>query len=106
MFNNRELLKNVRKTNRSLKAFSNGGSQISRMIGMLPGFFEVWCNPNSMVNILSFSEVSTKLRVTVDTACENTIFVHISNNKRIRFEQVKNGLFILNTGNCNKSLVS
>ena len=67
VFDNAAYLQNVRRNSKSLRAYTNGGHQDSHADGDLPGLFTVWCNPASMLNILSFSEVSNHYRITVDT---------------------------------------
>jgi hypothetical protein len=57
VFRNKDLLTNIRKSNSTLRAYTNGGYQDSHEIAMLPGYFEVWYNPNSMVNILVYADV-------------------------------------------------
>ena len=103
VFNNMEMLEGVRKSKNKLRAFTNGGSQESEFKGFLPGFFEVWYNPDSMINILSFDEVSKKFRITMDTAKENTILVHTDEEKGkvLRFRSIDAGLYILD---CNLHL--
>ena len=97
VFNNIEMLENVRKSKHKLKAYTNGGSHESEYKGFLPGFFEVWYNPNSMINILSFNDVSEKFRITMDTAEENAILVHVDeeNGRVMRFKSIDAGLYIL-----------
>ena len=59
-----------------------------------------------MLNILSFKDVRNKFRITVDTAIENTINVHISQNKVLRFEEVESGLYLLRSNKYIKNKVS
>ena len=68
---------------------------------MLPGFFEVWYNPNSMMNILSSGEVAQRFRVTMDTAVANTINVHIDEDSGaiMKFREMRSGLYVLETNN-------
>ena len=49
-----------------MRAYTNGGHQDSVYKGYLPGFFEVWYNPQSMLNILSMKDVRKKYRITMD----------------------------------------
>ena len=97
VFNNIEVLERVRRSKHKLKAFTNGGLQESEYRGFLPGFFEVWYNPESMINILSFDEVSKRFRIIMDTGEENTIKEHIDeeNGKVLRFKSIEAGLYIL-----------
>ena len=59
-----------------------------------------------MLNILSFKDVRNKFRITVDTAIENTINVHISQDKVLRFEEVESGLYLLRSDKYIKNKVS
>ena len=104
VFNNEKLLTNVRKSSNKLVALTNGGEQVSRMKGTLPGFFDVWFNPESMLNILSFAEVKNKYRLTIDTAVDNSIRVHMDDDKTLHFEELESGLYILKTNNTNHLL--
>ena len=65
---------------------------------MLPGFFKVWYNPDSMINILAFTDVTRKFRITMDTTDEYSINVHFhqgSDHKVLKFKEMECGLFIL-----------
>jgi len=95
VFNNAEFLTNIRKSERTLRAFTNGGSQDSTHIGHLNHFFDVWFNPNSMMNILSFSEVGKKYRITFDSDTGKDIVVLGVNGRNWRFKEVSSGLYLL-----------
>jgi len=41
-----------------------------------------------MINILSWSEVRKKFRITADTAVSNTVKVHIDGEKTLTFKEV------------------
>ena len=53
VFNNPDMLTNVRKSDHTLRALTNGGHQDSSMIGDFPNLGPVWYNPHSIANILS-----------------------------------------------------
>ena len=55
---------------------SNGGVMVTNEEGDLPGFFTVYYNPKSLMNIIAFSDMRRRFRVTVDTSKENEILVH------------------------------
>jgi len=95
VFNNRKLLTNVRASRFTQSVFANGGHQYSEYVGHLEGFFDVWYNPESRVNILSFADVARKFRITMDTESESAIYVRISKQQVIKFNEVKNGLYVL-----------
>ena len=76
VFNNRKMLVDVRKSTRKLQAYSNGGYQDSEWKGTVPGLIDVWYNPDSMLNILAWSDIRKKFRITADTAKGAHICVH------------------------------
>ena len=67
IFNNPKMLLNIRKSKKTMRAYSNGGHQDSNQVGNFPGLFTVWYNKNSMLNILSFRDVRKIFRITMDT---------------------------------------
>ena len=73
VFKNKEVLRNITKSATALRAHTNGGFQDSVLQGHLPGFFKVWYNPHCMVNILAWSDVRKKFRITADTSLEPAI---------------------------------
>ena len=76
VFNNEKMLINIRRAKRRLVAKTNGGPHVSDLEGELPGFFTVWFNPKSMINILSFADVRKRFRITIDTEEESCFLVH------------------------------
>ena len=88
------MLINIRKKGITLRAFTNGGYQDSNFIGDLPGFFQVWYNPQYMVNILPLSDVRKRFRITIDTALEAAILIHLDDGSIIKFEEVGSGLYL------------
>ena len=94
VFNNKKMLINVKKAGRRLVANTNGGPHVCDMEGELPGFFKVWFNPQSMINILSFADVRKRFRITIDTEKESTFLVHIGRGRPLRFNEVASGLYL------------
>ena len=47
-----------------------------------------------MVNILAWSDVRKKFRITADTKEEPTIRVHLGNGEQVTFRELKNGLYL------------
>ena len=92
-----KMLMNVTDNKRTLRAYTNGGHQDSTQKGDLPGFFRVWFNPDSRLNILSFKDVRKQFRITVDTSVENTICVHMDDGKVLKFKEVESGLYLLSS---------
>ena len=87
------MLINIRKARRKLVANTNGGPHVYNMEGELPGFFKVWFNPRSMINILSFADVRKRFRITIDTEEESTFLVHTGKGRPLRFNKVASGLY-------------
>ena len=94
VFRNKEALRNITKSRSALRAHTNGGFQDSVLQGDLPGFFKVWYNPRCMVNILAWSDVRKKFRITADTSLETAIQVHLGNGEHVKFKELKNGLYL------------
>ena len=94
VFKNPDMVLNIRNSGRKLKAYTNGGRQDSAQVADLPGFFTVWFNPSSMINILSWADVRSKYRITADTAVGNYITVHLSPKRQMRFQEVASGLYL------------
>ena len=91
---NEKILINIHKSKRTLRSVTNGDILDHNMMGHLPGFFEVWFNPKSRLNILSWADVRKKFRIISDMAVRNSIKVHIEENKVIEFEEVGCGLYM------------
>ena len=73
------------------------------MKGHYKNFFEVWFDPQSMLNILSLSQVSKRYRITMDTDSSSNIRVHLDNGTTLVFENVKAGLYLMNDEKTNHS---
>ena len=101
VFNNPKYLNNIRKSNKSFSVHTNGGTFATQKIGDLPNFFPVYYSPTSMVNILSFAEVKRIYRITMDTAENDTIKVHMNHGQTMEFSEVDTGLYLLNHKNIN-----
>ena len=91
---NADMLLNIHDSNTTLTAVTNGGKQRHNMEGDLPGFFEVWYNPKSKLNILAWSDVRKVFRITSDTLINNSIFVHVAKDKVMKFKEVQSGLYM------------
>ncbi len=95
---NRDLIKDIYSTTDAIRVFSNGGHQDYSKKGTLTVFsYEVYYNPNSLVDILSLSEVSERYRVTMDTDVEPAMIVHLNNNVSHKFTKCGSGLYYTDT---------
>ena len=93
VFSNRLLLKNIRKSDRSLEILSTGGRTTTDLQGYLLGYGTVWFRPGGISNILSLSKVQDKYRVSYNSTVENKFLVHLPGGKIIPFSQCERGLF-------------
>ena len=61
-----------------------------------------------MVNILSFSKVRNKYRITLDTDVEAAINIHLEASRVMKFDEVRYGLYVVtgNKHNNTKKLIS
>jgi hypothetical protein len=57
VFKNPSFLSNIRCSSNHLKAYTNGGTQLSLLIGDIKNIGTVWYNPNSLANIFSLATI-------------------------------------------------
>ena len=93
VFSKRRLLKNIRKSDRSLVILSTGGRTTTDLQGDLPRYGTVWFHPGVITNILSLSKVADKYRVSYDSTKEKKFLVHLPRGKIRYFTQCERGLF-------------
>ena len=93
VFHNAFLLRNIRPSSHPLTVYTNGGKQVSRLVGDIPNFGEVWYNPQSLANILSLAAVRQQCRVTMDTAGDPSITVHRRDGTVMLFKESPMGLY-------------
>ena len=98
VFKNLRMLTDVKQSKTVMRIVSNGEHQDSRLNGMFPGFFCMWLNPDSLLNILLMSDVIDHFRVTMDLNVNNAINVHLNANKVLKFKNIKPGLYMLSAG--------
>jgi hypothetical protein len=97
LFNNSNMISNIRPSPQPICVRTNGGHQISTHIGDLTNIGVVWYNPDSIANILSLSEVRRVCRVTMDTKKEPSITIHKTNGKKMIFREHTDGLYYFDT---------
>ena len=97
IFCNPAMLSNIRKSDRVLRAITNGGHQDSDMVGDFPNLGEVWYNEKSIANILSLAEVRKVCRVTMDSLMEPAIHVHRLDGTVMKFVEHGSGLYVYQT---------
>ena len=93
VFQNKDLLTNVRDSGRVLRIHCNAGIASTTLVGDLPGYGEVWLYENGIANILSLSRVKEKYHITYDSHGGNKFIVHLGNGLTRIFTQSKAGLY-------------
>jgi hypothetical protein len=97
VFKNPSLLTNIRASPRPLRVHTNGGTQLSNLMGHVKNFGDVWFNPHSLANILSMAEVRRVCRITMDSAIEPAMTVHRADGSLMKFQEYKTGLYYYDT---------
>jgi hypothetical protein len=100
VFNNRDMLRNVRRSPHVLRAITNGGFQDSDMVGEFPNLGEVWYNANSIANILSLADVRKVCTVTMDTSRSPSMDVHRKDGTIMSFIEHPSGLYVYKGNDC------
>ncbi|VEU34053.1 unnamed protein product [Pseudo-nitzschia multistriata] len=92
---NPDLLENIRvaPNGQTMHIYCNSGIAKTNMIGELPGFGKVWYYDGGIANVLSLALVSDRFRVTMDTDCDNALYVHRPGGGARRFKRSKCNLY-------------
>ena len=93
LFHNKEMLINIKEVKKGMTVHCNAGTTVTNMMGMLPGYGEVWYDPNAIANILSLKRVKEEHRVTYDSVEENAFVVHKEDGANVKFRQSPKGLY-------------
>jgi hypothetical protein len=76
IFYNKDLLKDIKVTNRCMRVHCNVGWTVTNLIGRLPGYpGEVWYNPDGIANIISLADAEKYFPVCYDSAREKAFVV-------------------------------
>jgi Reverse transcriptase (RNA-dependent DNA polymerase)/Zinc knuckle len=97
VFNNKQMVTNIRVSPQEVCDRTNGGEQTSTHIADFKNLGVVWYNPELIANILSLSEVRKKCRVTMDTAEEPAMIVHRTNGTILKFTEHTDGLYFFDS---------
>ena len=95
IFCNEKFVTNIRDADQDLIMSTNGGPISSSKKCDVPYFPNVWFNKNSITNIISLKDMTSKFRVTLDSDKEKALLVHMP-DKIVKFKQMRNGLYALN----------
>ena len=94
----RDLLTDITARKPPLTSVTNGGLHSSEHGGIFHGLQQpllVWYAPDSVGNILALRDVRRLCRVTLDTAVEAVLFVHLPDDTVLRFAEHIDGLYLL-----------
>ena len=94
----RNLLTDINARDPPLTSLTNGGVHSCGYGGIYHGLQQpllVWHAPDSVGNILALCDVRRRCRITLDTAVEATILVHLQDGTVLRFVEHTNGLYLL-----------
>ena len=73
---------------------SNGEMMDCQQVGNIGTLsFPVWCNLDSIANILSMSEVAQDWCLTMDASVENAIWMHCDDGQILKFLECVGGLY-------------
>ena len=109
VFNNPDMITDIRPSGSTLRVQTNGGYQDSNMEGTFRNLGRVWFNRASIANILSLAAVRKVCRVTMDTDIEPALHVHRKDGSVMKFIEQAGGLYVFdsastNTGNYSESV--
>ena len=96
-FMNPDLLTDIRESDNPIQMSTNAGSKILDTEGTFEGFGDVWIDPTQIANILGFSHVKTKHRITYDSAVEDAFNVH-TDAGIVKFKGTDEGLYAYEPG--------
>ena len=107
VFHNADLLTNIRQGDGYMDIHCNAGMTSTNLVGDLPGYGEVWYNPNGIANILSLCRVKERgFRVAYDSNTGNAFHVHKPDGTKRVFQQSKRGLYYMDTATTGITLVN
>jgi hypothetical protein len=77
---------NIRDSHYPLSISTNGGEMNSHQKWDIPHIKDVWCNENSITDIISMRDMTRNFCVTMDSKEELSLLVHMP-NKIVKFKQ-------------------
>jgi hypothetical protein len=80
-----------------MNIYCNAGVTSTDLIGDLPGYGTVWYHPKGIANILLWSRVKSRYRVTYDSLNGNEFSVHKPDDSVHIFRESKRGLCFMDT---------
>ena len=93
VFCEKKYVKEIWDVNETMGLGTNGGGRLtSTKKCNIPYLGEHWFNEDSITNIIAMKDMTDRYRVTMDSAVEKALFVHLP-HKIIVFKQLKNNLY-------------
>ena len=92
IFCNEKYVTNIQEAKQPLEIQTNGGFMKVSKTCKIPLLGTHWFNEEAITNIISLADISEKYRVTMDTAEEKCMTVHLK-DKEVKFPQLQGGLY-------------
>ena len=89
---NPDLITNLHKSKTKLHMSTNAGSKEIHLKGTMPGFGEAWYDDSMMANIIGFSSLADKSRITYDSDVKDAFMVHTKDGV-VEFARRPDGLY-------------
>lgn len=80
-----------------MRVHCNAGVSSTNLQGHVRGYGDVWYSPDGIANILSLYNMTSKFRVTYDSANDDGFVVHKPHGEKQHFKLSDDGLFYLDT---------
>ena len=104
IFRNFDLLQNIREVAEELHLFSNGGKIITKLMGYLDGYGDVWYHPEAIANIISQTRAEDRgFKIDYETGKGYSMYSPFS-KKTHWFPRTQTGLFAMDLKNQEISL--
>ena len=92
IFCDEKYVNNVRPAPKPLQIQINGGIMKVNHICDIPYLGTQWFSKDAITNIISLADINQNYRVTMDTAKEKLMIVHVD-HKMVKFNQMAGGLY-------------
>ena len=99
IFCNPRLLENICRVKDRMKIQCNAWTQVTNLVGDLPGYRPVWFDLRAIANFLSLKLVKEKYHIQYDSNTKDGFVVTKPNRERFKFVQSSSGLHYLDTSN-------
>ena len=94
IFCNPNMVNDIHETSEEpLNLITNAGILQTTQKATLPGWGEVWFNPQAITNIFSYAEMAKRHRITYDSNKEDAFIVQLP-HKQVKFTKTEQGLYI------------